>query len=376
MSQQPIRLGFVGISAGGSWATRSHLPYINSQTNTAGYKVVALQNRSKESAEKAASTNNLPSVVCYDSSAALAADPNVDIVAVSINVPSHFDAIEPALKAKKDIFVEWPLARNLEEAKYLVSLAEENGVRTMVGLQARQNPSIIKAKEMVEAGELGDILGTTMTGYGMISGETSSQDFSYGFPVEAGANLLTIPAGHAMDAMCWVLGEMSDLQASLANMRPTFGLTDASGNIVGEGKKTAHDMIAVIGHLVRGGGVVSVSYKGGMNPISGAPNFSWVINGTKGTLSLEGGMGHIQMWQPKIGFVKQDGKLEDVVVEPVGTEYSYTGGNFSYAVGKAWEAFAGKGDGTVTTFRDALLRHRMLDAIYRSDKNGTRESYI
>jgi len=342
-----------------------------------GYKIVALQNRTKESAEKAASANDLSNVTCYGDPAALAADPNVDIVAVSVNVPGHLEAIEPALKAKKDVFVEWPLARNLKEAEHVTSLAKENGVRTMVGLQARQNPSIVKAKEMVEANELGTILGTTMTAYGMIFGDSFQQAFAYALLVENGANLLTIPAGHAMDAMCWVLGEMSDLQATLGNLRPTLDLIDDSGKVFGEGQKTAHDMVAVTGHLANGGGVVCVNYKGGMSP-AGIPGFSWVISGTKGTLVLDGGMGHVQMWQPKISFVKagQGAKLEDIAVEHIGTDYSYTGGDFSYAVGKAWEAFAGKGEGTVTTFEDALVRHRMIDAIYRSHEKGTRESYI
>lgn len=101
----------------------------------------------------------------YSDPAALASDPNVDIVAVSVNVPQHYDLIRPALEAGKDVFSEWPLARNLQEAEELVLLAKEKDVRTMVGLQARQNPSIIKARELVASGKLGKILGTTMYGH-------------------------------------------------------------------------------------------------------------------------------------------------------------------------------------------------------------------
>ena len=86
-------------------------------------------------------------------------------MAVSVNVPQHYDLIRPALEAGKDVFSEWPLARNLSEAEELVSLAKEKGVRTLVGLQARQNPSIVKAKEIVASGKLGKILGTTMYGH-------------------------------------------------------------------------------------------------------------------------------------------------------------------------------------------------------------------
>lgn len=48
-------------------------------------------------------------------------------------------------------------------------------------------------------------------------------------------------------------------------------------------------------------------------------------------------------------------------------------------VGKAWDVWAGveldKGH-SVTTFEDALLRHRMIDAIYRSAETGKKENYV
>ena len=56
----------------------------------------------------------------------------------------HRELTLPALKAKKDVFVEWPLGRTLAEAEEMAALAKSMGVRTMVGLQARQGPSIRK----------------------------------------------------------------------------------------------------------------------------------------------------------------------------------------------------------------------------------------
>lgn len=79
---------------------------------------------------------------------------------------------------------------------------------------------------------------------------------------------------------------------------------------------------------------------------------------------------HVQMYQPRLLFVKaeQGATMEEIEVED--------GNDFSYNVGKAWDAFAEVGDGHVVTFEDALVRHKMVDAIYRSDKSGKRETYI
>jgi len=368
------RLGFIGLSAGaggygsgGSWASKSHLPYLQSDRNAGKYKVAALQNSSKKSAETAASKFGFGDVACYDNAQDIA-NSDVDVVAVSVNVPSHYDAVMPALKAGKDIFVEWPLARNVADAEEMTQLAREKGVRTLVGLQARQNPSVVAVKKLLDSGDLGEVLGTTMHGYGLVFGAVNPQSFAYGFPRENGANLLTIPCGHAIDAMCYVLGEMNHVSATLANRRPKFQVADGEGKIIGEDTKTAHDYVAFTGTLQKSGGVVSVIYEGGQNP-SGGPGFFWQINGTKGAVVLEGAMGHLQMYQPKVKFAKAGEEAKDLDVKWVGDD-------FGYAVGEAWNAFAGKGDGHVTTFEDALLRHKMIEAIYKSNESGKREVYI
>lgn len=379
---QPIRLGFIGASAagsyfGGSWASRAHMPYLTSARNDGLYKVVALQNSTKESAERSVKAFELGDrVACYGDPAAIAADANVDVIAVSINVPGHYKAIMPALEAGKDMFVEWPLARNVADAEAMVKLVQEKKLRTMVGLQARQNPSVLAAKKLVDSGAIGEVLGTTMHGYGMILGEAHPESFAYGLPIENGANLMTIPFGHAIDALCYVLGELEYVQASLANRRPHFDIVDDKGTVVRAGTKTSHDFISVQGALKNGGGIVTAVYQGGMNPTDG-PNFRWQIDGTRGSILLEGAMGHVQMYQPTAKVIlKGEKEMRDVE----GLEW--VGDDFSYGVGKAWDAFArqraGKPveEGWVTTFEDALLRHKMIDAIYRSNEKGTREKYV
>lgn len=369
----PTRIGFIGLSptggssGTGSWASRSHLPYLQSDRNAGKYKIGALQNSSKASAEKAASKLELNDVTCYGKPEDIA-NSDVNVIAVSVNVPGHYDTVMPALNAGKDIFVEWPLARNLKDAEEMTSLAKEKNLRTLVGLQARQNPSVVALKKMVDSGDLGEILGTTMHGYGGVGGAMMPKDFAYGFPIENGANLLTIPFGHAIDAMCYVLGEMDYVSATLANRRPKFQVINSEGKVVGEDTKTSHDYVSINGTLQKSGGVVTAIYEGGMNP-SGGPSFFWQVNGTKGTVVLEGAMGHLQMFQPKVKFAKAGEEAKDLEVQWVGNDVSY-------AVGEAWNAFAGKGDGHVTTFEDALLRHKMLDAIYKSNESGKREKYV
>lgn len=89
------------------------------------------------------------------------------------------------------------------------------------------------------------------------------------------------------------------------------------------------------------------------------------------------------MYQPTIKFAKSKPtthsygtssneryELEDVEVEKAEVPFN---------VGRAWDAWAGVGldkGHRVTTFEDALLRHRMIEAIYMSAKKLTKENYL
>ena len=62
-------------------------------------------------------------------------------------VPMHHQLTMPALRAKKDVLVEWPLGANTAQAEELAALAKSQNVRTVVALQARTSPLVQKVCE-------------------------------------------------------------------------------------------------------------------------------------------------------------------------------------------------------------------------------------
>ena len=149
VSTKSIGLGFVGLSAKG-WASRALAPPLFQAPLDQQYKLVAVSTSRASSADESANahTEKLGYAVkgYHGSTEAIAADPDVQLVVISVKVPDHGAAIRPVLAAKKDVFSEWPLARNLEEAKELARLAKEAGVRTLVGLQEWQSPLVNKVR--------------------------------------------------------------------------------------------------------------------------------------------------------------------------------------------------------------------------------------
>ncbi len=188
----------------------------------------------------------------------------------------------------------------------------------------------------------------------------------YELVLENGANLLTIPAMHGTDALCYVLGEFKDLQATLANHQPKVPIVEpTSCKLLRTVHNSTYDYVSVTGTLFSGA-VATVVYQGGQSPTG--KGFYWEIRGTNGSLIIEGPNGLIEMFATSLKFVEPGGEPQEIETE--------VAGDWAYNVGKAWDAFVGEGSGTVPTFEDALVRHKMIDAIYRSHENGTRETYV
>ena len=69
----------------------------------------------------------------------------IDVVAPTTY---HFELCEKAIKKGKHIFVEKPLANTMDEARQLVKLAEESGIKFQVGHVERFNPAFLAIKDM------------------------------------------------------------------------------------------------------------------------------------------------------------------------------------------------------------------------------------
>lgn len=85
-------------------------------------------------------------------------DPRVQIVAITTPNHLHFPMAMAAIAAGKAVYCEKPLAVSLAQADEMRRSAKAAGVVTQVGYNYQYNPMIGLAREMIEAGELGDIV--------------------------------------------------------------------------------------------------------------------------------------------------------------------------------------------------------------------------
>lgn len=89
--------------------------------------------------------------------AELLGDPSIQAVVIATPAAYHYPQARQALEARKDVFVEKPLALGVQEARLLNELADRERRILMVGHVLRYHPGILKLKELVDAGALGRI---------------------------------------------------------------------------------------------------------------------------------------------------------------------------------------------------------------------------
>jgi predicted dehydrogenase len=198
MTAPRIRIGFLGASASPAWANSTHIAYLLSAAGQSKYSLVALCNSSPAAGHAAVAALGLPSTTkVYDSASALAADPSVDLVVCSVNVAKHYELIKPALLAGKMAYVEWPLGANISEAEELARIAEEKGVRTVVGLQGRMDPLIDIIRNTVDSGKIGEVLSSNISCViSWFPGLQIPERLAYLLDAKTGGNLTTIVFGH------------------------------------------------------------------------------------------------------------------------------------------------------------------------------------
>lgn len=203
MSERVFKIGLVGANPEWGWGFRAHVPAL---ADHAGFEIAAVSTTREESARAASVA--LGGVNWHTNTQALVED-DVDLVVVTVKVPHHAEIIRQAFAAGKHVYCEWPLALNLAEAEQLDALATP-AARGFVGLQARADPILRRARQLIAEGAIGQVqavsgLSQRFKGWD----ETISAANAYTLDISTGAGMLPVLGGHFLDLLRFLLGELS-----------------------------------------------------------------------------------------------------------------------------------------------------------------------
>ncbi|KAH8810712.1 putative oxidoreductase [Xylogone sp. PMI_703] len=372
----PIRVGLIGLgretggSAVGVWAIKTHLPYLLASPK---YEIVALGNSTVESAKASIAYHKLGQhVKAYGSPEDLANDPNVDLVVVSVAVGKHYALSKPALLAGKDVFVEWPLGASVAEAEELTEIAASKGVKTIVGLQARPSPLVLKLKELINGGKIGKVTSTAVVSYFNLPPDTWTAGAEYFLDMESGGNSLTILFGHFFDSFTNILGDFSQLSSILHTEYRSVKILNAKGEMTNPNyTRTAPDHILVQGRL-KSGAVASLNFRMVVGKPANDTVTRWIITGTSGEIEVCTKQMGWQMDPPGTTLTLRSGdnneaKLVDFA--PADETAAVAASIFPAPnTARLYEAFALNESDKFATFADALETHRSLERIRSKSK--------
>ncbi|WP_306205301.1 Gfo/Idh/MocA family protein [Actinoplanes sp. RD1] len=275
MSNEPLQVGIIGADTRASWSQVSHVPAVRALD---GFALAAVATRREESAREAAAA--FGARTWYADPAALIRDDSIDIVTIAVRVPAHHDLVLAALEAGKTVYCEAPLGVSPEQTRALAAAAGPG--RHLIGLQGRLNPAVRRAAQVIADGGIGRPLHARIVSTSSGFGPVTASAYDYFERADAGANLVTITAGHTLDIAEAVLGDLAEVDARAATMWPRPVLADTGGTAVRE----VPDHLDVLG-TTADGTVLAASVLGGVAPEEAT--FRFELRGTEGWLSLTGG---------------------------------------------------------------------------------------
>jgi predicted dehydrogenase len=121
--------------------------------------LTAVGSRRRSTAEEFAQQYNIPRA--YGDGAALADDPEVDVVYVATPHAAHHAATKLLLEAGKAVLCEKPLTLDLASAEDLVAIARARGVFLMEAMWMLVNPTIQRCRALVNDGAIGEVTHVT-----------------------------------------------------------------------------------------------------------------------------------------------------------------------------------------------------------------------
>ena len=177
------------------------------------FKVLGICRTSQSRAEEAAAAENIPRA--YGDYEEMLADPDIHLIDIVTPNYLHREQVLNALAAGKAVLCEKPLALSGEEAWEIGVAAEASGCPAGMIFNYRFIPAVMKAKELIDAGGLGDIYSFRAeyfhTGY-----QNPDRPFSWRMDVsQSGGGALADLGVHGADLIRYLLGDIESVQCDL-----------------------------------------------------------------------------------------------------------------------------------------------------------------
>jgi predicted dehydrogenase len=281
-----------------------------------------------------------------------------DAVVVANPTSMHLDVAIPAAEAGCHILLEKPVSHSLERLDILQKTAEKSGSKILVGFQFRYHPTLNKARALIQANTLGQIL-TVHAHWGEYLPQWHPwEDYrqSYAARAELGGGVI-ITLTHPLDYLRYLFGEVESLWSFSGHISPL---------------ELDVEDVAEIGLKFSNGAVGGVH----VNYFQRPPVHRLEIVGTDGTLSWDNADGILHLYKMPAPF----GSFSDNPPAPVIETFSPTEGFernqlFVAQTRHFIEILRGVVE-PVCRLEDGVMALRLASAAYESQKTGRKVKVV
>ena len=206
---------------------------------------------------------------------------DIDLVDVCTPGDSHMEIAIAAAEAGKAVLCEKPLANNVPDSEKMLDAVEKAGVIHMICHNYRRAPAVMLARQLIQAGELGDIRhyrGTYLQDW------IADPNFPLVWRLDkkqAGSGALGDIAAHSIDLARFLVGEIAEVAGDLKTFIKTRPLP---GDPKRKGRVTVDDASTTLVRFTNGAiGTIEATR---MAP--GRKNYNrFEINGSKGSVAFD-----------------------------------------------------------------------------------------
>lgn len=154
---------------------------------------------------------NNPDVRGYTDYREMAADPDLEVAVISVPNHLHCEMASAFLDAGKHVFLEKPMGVNREEMNLLLRTWRESGRQLAIDFECRVSSGYVRAKEILDAGELGELRGAELIHHQGQWLRTPGNEWRLD-PVRSGGHYFECIC-HYVDLMRLWLGEVTHAQS-------------------------------------------------------------------------------------------------------------------------------------------------------------------
>ena len=190
-----VKIGIIGIGGRGSHACNAHRP-------EEGWEVVMGADISPVARREF--TEKFPDATAVEDYRELLANPELKVVFIMAPDFLHEEMAVAALEAGKAVYLEKPMAISIEGCDRILETAMRTGSKLFVGHNMRYFPSILKMKEVIDSGLIGEVQAGWCRHFINYGGDAYFRDWHSEQKNTCG--LLLQKGAHDIDVMHWLMG--------------------------------------------------------------------------------------------------------------------------------------------------------------------------